>query len=608
MSLPPIGFVRPELLGLLLLAPLLAALVVVAARARERALRTFAGTTALSARSRSRMWLKNGLLLAAFVSVAIALAGPYVDLRARGARRLGVDIVLAIDVSQSMATRDVQPDRLRAARHVAQELGERMVGSRVSLVLFAGTGTTRYPPTTDPRILGEVLDNSGKGVRVQQGSSLAAAIESALAAFPLERDSPRGRAIVVVSDGEVTLESTPDLATLAEREVRLYTVGVGTPTGGQIPTYKTDTGEFTGYLRGPSGETLVSRLDESGLQELAASGGGRYWRYAGDDRVLGELASTLRTLESIEPVENAGSVPDERTRAFIAIAVGAILAERLLTDRRRMPSPREAQRAGRPRRRRRVLGLALGSSLLWAAACGDAPVSLDRANAMFAAGDHGGALAIYRDGQLRLPDSPELAINAGNALHLLGDHQHALGEYAHAIDVAPPELRAVAQYDRGNTLFRLGRLEDARDAYREALRLVPDDRDAKFNLEVVTRLLVGRRQSESRQPGPSGEPGASSTPGGGQGASGFSGPPGTSPQPGTGTGEPTSPLQQGDPTNSRDPGEPSAADLRNALNSFRRGLTIDDALLVLDALDGQQRGIEQLIEGPRRGDPSYREY
>ena len=117
MNLWAVGLDRPELIWLLALTPILLALLVLAGRARIRALRIFGGASALTARSTGRIWLKSALLL-------------------RGARRLGVDIVLAVDVSQSMATRDVEPDRLRAAQHVAQQLGERMVGSRVSLVLF----------------------------------------------------------------------------------------------------------------------------------------------------------------------------------------------------------------------------------------------------------------------------------------------------------------------------------------------------------------------------------------------------------------------------------------------------------------------------------------
>ncbi|HUQ40879.1 MAG TPA: VWA domain-containing protein, partial [Candidatus Limnocylindrales bacterium] len=398
MNLSTFGFVRPELIWLLALAPLLFALVLLSGRARARALRTFGGASALSGRSAWRFWIKSALLLVAFVSLVVALAGPYVDLRLRGARRLGVDIVLAVDVSQSMATRDVEPDRLRAARHFAEQLGERMIGSRVSLVLFAGQGTLRYPATTDPRILGEVLDNSGKGVRLQQGSSLAAAMEAALGAFPIDVEAGRGRAIVVVSDGEVTISAAPDMATLSDRAIKLYTIGIGTPSGGQIPTYDAVDGKFTGYLRGPDGVAIVSKLDEPALQALADAANGRYWRYVGNDAVIGELASQMHQLEAIEPVENAGSVPDEKSQFFVAIAVALVLIERLLSDRRRMPAPVTASpKMKTPRRGRRVLGVAIGSAVLWSIACGESGPSVDTANGQFAAGDYRAALAAYRD-------------------------------------------------------------------------------------------------------------------------------------------------------------------------------------------------------------------
>ena len=604
MNLSTLGLARPELIWLLALAPLLLALLVLASRARVRALRTFGGSFPLTARSDARTWLKGALLLVAFIAIVIALAGPYVDLRLRGARRLGTDIVLAVDVSQSMATRDVEPDRLRAARHLAEQLGERMIGSRVSLVLFAGQGTIRYPSTTDPRILGDVLDNSGKGLRLQQGSSLAAAMESALAAFPSDAEAGRGRAIVVVSDGEVTLGGAPDLATLVQRGIKLYAIGVGTPAGGQIPTYDAADGKFTGYLRGPDGVAITSKLDEAALQKLADSANGQYWRYSGNDAVIGEVAAQLHGLEAVEPVENAGSVPDEKSQLFVALAAACILAERLLSDRRRMATP-EVTRAPK-RRGRRLLGIAIGSAVLWAVACGDSGPTVDSANAKFAAGDYQAALAAYRDLQAAMPGAPELSIDAGNALHMLGDHPRALPDYAQAIDLADPQLRAIAQYDRGNTLFRLDRLEDARDAYRESLRLSPNDREAKFNLELVNKLLDARRPGGDKTPlpGQSGAPGSSQLPGG-SGASGSADPNGT-PDPGASPGTPTS--EQSDPTSDRAPGGPTPGDLRALLDSFRSDLSFDEALRVLEALQSEQRGVAQLIEGPRRATPQNPEY
>jgi Ca-activated chloride channel family protein len=596
MTVPVVGFARPEVLFLLAALPLIAVLVALAYRARVRALRSFGGAAALVSRSGARWWIKSALVLVALASLVIALAGPYVDLRARAARRLGVDIVLAVDVSQSMAARDVEPDRLRAARHFAEELGRQMVGSRVALVLFAGQGTVRYPPTTDPRILGEVLDNSGRGVKLQQGSSLRSGIESSLGAFPPDVDPLRKRAVVLISDGEITNSDVPEADELGG--ARIFTVGVGTSAGGQIPTYDATNGKFTGYLRDAGGVPIVTHLVDVTLRSLAEKGDGRYFHFAGNDAVIGDLARELRTMEAVEPLDDAGAVPDERAAPFIALAVGALLLEWLISTRRPMPAPRGL---GRPvaRRGRRILGIAIGSAALWAIACGEAAISNETANGLFAAGDYDGALAAYRDLQIDLPNAPELAVNIGNTLHKLGEHPRALPEYGKAIDGKDLAIRAIAQYDRGNTLFKMGRLEDARDAYREVLRIDPGDRDAKFNLEIIERMLSGRPNPAGQQQGQGqGQPGGSPNPGQGPNQSGQ---PSASapPEPGQNPGQPQEPT--GDPTDSTDPSEDPAPALRPALDDFRRGFTLDDALRVLDALLGEQRGVGQLLEGPRRG-------
>jgi Ca-activated chloride channel family protein len=595
VTVPVLGFARPELLFLLAALPLIIALVALAYRARVRALRSFGGATALVSRSGARWWLKAALVVVALTSLVIALAGPYVDLRQRAARRLGVDIVLAVDVSQSMAVRDVEPDRLRAARHFSEELGNQMIGSRVALVLFAGQGTVRYPPTTDPRILGEVLDNSGRGVRLTQGSSVRAGLASALGAFPPDLDPLRERAIVLVSDGEITNSDVPEAGEL--EGAKIYAVGIGTTAGGQIPLYDPNNGAFTGYLRDAGGVAVVSHLFEETLRSVAEKGGGRYFQYVGNDSVIGDLARELRSMEAIEPLDDAGAVPDERSAPFIALGAVLLLLEWLISDRRPMPTPKGA---GRPvaRRGRRILGIAIGSAALWAVACGDAALSNESANGLFAAGNYTGALAAYRDLQIDLPEAPELAVNAGNTLHMLREYPRALPEYGRAIDGQDLKLRAIAQYDRGNTLFRMGRYEDARDAYREVLRIDPTDRDAKFNLEIVQRILSGRPNQPGQQPGQSQGQSGSTGPSGQ--APGQSGQPGASgsPQPGPNPGQPQEPVS--DPTNSGDPNDEPSPALRPALDEFRRGLTIDEALRVLDALAGEQRGVGLLLEGTRR--------
>ena len=169
------------------------------------------------------------------------------------------------------------------------------------------------------------------------------------------------------------------------------------------------------------------------------------------------------------------------------------------------------------------------------------------------------------------------------ALAALGEHDRALVEYGRGIDAATGKIRAIAFYDRGTSLFRLGRILDARAAYVEALRLDPNDRDAKFNVEVIDRILgqlPPQKTAPTSSPGP-----ATQAPGQQQ--------PGGSPQataPATGSGNPTgTPI----PDASASSGAPEPESVQSALTNFRRDLTVDEALRLLDALRGEQRASRQ---------------
>lgn len=617
-----VGLVRPEALPLLGLVALLALIGLWAEVRRRRALTAFAGRgSEMSSISEARRRLKLVLVLAALTAAVAGLAGPYVDVVEREVVQSGVDVVVALDVSQSMGVRDVAPDRLRAAKDFIQRLGDELTQSRVSLVLFAGVGIQRYPFTADPAVLGEALESIGGGFKPQQGgSSLAAGLGAALGAFaPDARESARSKAIVLIGDGEDQTGVALDLAGLRASNTRLFTIGVGTSAGGPVPSYDRF-GRFDKYLLHADGRQIVSRLNEDTLRALAEGTGGQYFRLESGLGTVNALVTELRRLDASQLEGTGGSaIPDDRYQIFLALAVAALVIEGLISDRRRMPRPRSL-RAPRVRQRFRIPRPALGRAHLLAilaasavplSACSE--VAANEADRMYLAGDHGGALARYRQLLTEEPEIVELRVNAGNALHQLGEYAGANEEYAYATREGTSGVAAVAHYQMGNTLFRLGELEEAREAYKDALRLDPGDRDAKFNIEVLSGLLRDRNaelqqqgQSDTNAPGnqggepnrQQGDPGPT-----GSGAPGA----GQSPRPGEGgeVGEP-GPQGQGPPETSSGEAAPSLSDI---LADFRSSLTPEEALRLLDALLSTQRGIEVLLEGvelPRGGaDPTY---
>jgi Ca-activated chloride channel family protein len=580
---------HPELAPLALAALLVVALCTVAFLRRRRALAAFSGPGArLASASPARQLAKVALVGVACLAVATALVGPQIGDAPRRSANAQVDTVIALDVSQSMAARDVAPDRLHAAQQAIELLGKELVGGRVGLTLFAGTSAVRYPLTADTRVLGPALDTSGRGFKITPGSSLRSALQMAATLFPTDAASQfRTKAIVVVSDGEDLAADPPALETLVSRNIRVFTLGIGTPEGASVPLYDAR-GQFQQMLVNANGTQITSRLDESRLQTLADRGGGRYWRYDGELTARG-LADALRALDTGGAPIEGGVSPEDRYQIFLGIAVLALIADWLIDERRPMPRPRVPR--ARPSPRRRLLGL-LGAAVLGAVACGPTDplaADLDAANELFLR-DPTSALARYRALQQRAPTSAEIAIDLANTLARLGDHDRALVEYGRALDNAQGTTRAIAFYNRGNSLFRKGRVLDARAAYVEALRLDPTDRDAKFNIEVIDKILALRPQvpDPRAQPGQTPPPGQQAPPGGSPGPSGATGP---------GTPSGTPPPGATGPTG----GEPVS--VQTALTDFRRDLTVEEALRLLDALLGEQRGIEGLLEatGTRRG-------
>ena len=586
-----LALAHPELAPLIIAAALIVTLCVIALVRRRRALAAFAGPgSRLASASPARQIAKLILVGGACVLVVLALIGPQIGEAPRRAATSSVDTVIALDVSQSMAARDVEPDRLHVAQGAIELIGQQLAGGRVGLTLFAGSSVVRYPLTADTKIVGPALDTSGHGFHLNPGSSLRAALQGAALQFPIaDSSNQRAKAIVIVSDGEDPAPDLPPLDAYLARNIHVFTLGIGTPEGGPVPVYDAK-GLFQQMLVDPNGTQVTSRLADARLAKLASDGGGRYFRYDGAATAR-SLTDALRAIGAAPVPTESGVSPEDRFQIFLGIALILLIVDWLIDERRPMPRPRVPR--GRAAPRRRVLG-AVSALLLLIVACGPAdPIAdeVDAANQLFPR-DPAGAVTRYRDLQTRRPTAPEISIDLGNALAALGEHDRALVEYSRGIDNAKGTTRAVAFYDRATSLFRLGRILDARASYVETLRLDPNDRDAKFNIEVIDRIL-GLLQPHV--PDPTNAPGQRTPP------------PGASQLPG-GTPAPT-PTDSGIPAGTPPPGAVGSTgtvqpeSVQTALTDFRRDLTVDEALRLLDALRGEQRGLPALLEGTgvRRG-------
>lgn len=569
---------EPWLLGLTALAPLAALAGLLAARKRSAAAARYAPGGPPPAFPPARP-LRLALTCAAVALLAVAAARPTIGSRPETTPREGIEVVLALDVSRSMLTADAPPDRLGLAIGQLDVLLNRLAGSRVALVLFADSGLVRAPLTADIEAVRALLARARSDASaLTPGSNLAAGIRSSVRA--LEAARSESRAIVLVSDGEDHQGNAVEAARdAAGRGIVVHVAGVGTERGGPVVERDPETGAVVPRLDPVTGGPVVSRLDEAHLRAIAEAGGGRYTPLAESGvEPIAEALTGLRPAR-FEDVTSERSI--ERFQLFALAALALLVAERMLA-------------LGRPVARvyaRGALPLLVLLAMMSGAACAvDADDHNDSGNRYYAQGRYSEALREYRRAQAAAPGEPAPVFNAAAALYQLGEYERAGAELRSIIATADPALRARAWYNLGNAYVRLGRLLDARAAYREALLLDPGNRDAKFNLELVNRALLER--PTAAEPPPEGVPP-------GQPAG----------QDSTAGGEPSrgAPLGEGTPgAGEPQPGGDVDRALEEALAGIEREFTLEDALRVLDLLRARQA--EGAIGGSRSrtdGGPDY---
>lgn len=333
-------FAQAQILWLLLAVPLLAGLSLLTAAARRRSLQRFAGGAAHAGRftdtvSPNLRAARVLLVLLAVVCGILAAARPQWGVRAEPISRRGVDVVIAIDTSLSMAAEDVPPNRLGQARHAAASLVRRLAGNRLALVTFAGRATLDCPLTLDHEALLLFLDAIDVEAGAVPGSALAEALTVAAKAFGPERTEGHHRAVILFSDGE-DHEGGIDEATQAIRAAgaTVYTIGSGTAQGGPIALYD-PTGAPGGYKKDRDDRVVTTRLEEGVLGRVALDSSGAYFLGTPSETEVDEITRAIGEMDERELGTVLQTRYEERYQIPLAVALLALLAETLLGDRKR---------------------------------------------------------------------------------------------------------------------------------------------------------------------------------------------------------------------------------------------------------------------------------
>ncbi|HEY3216135.1 MAG TPA: VWA domain-containing protein [Candidatus Eisenbacteria bacterium] len=539
------------LLGLLAL-PLIAALEAWLTRLdRDRTARLVARPLwARVVRRRAERWrfVRLGLVLLGAAGIVLALGRPQWGIVREKVEREGVDVVLVLDTSGSMATEDVAPNRFFLARQALAALISRLEGDRFGLVAFEGEAYPLVPLTLDADALGLFLETMEPGIVPAPGTSLGVGLAKGLDLF-VDQDR-RNKVMVLVSDGE-DLEGDVEAAVRRAKEagVVVHTVGVGTEGGQPVPDFDRE-GRRTGFKHDPSGQAVISRLNLATLEAIARGTGGRAFRLTPVDPSLSGLAASIEGMEQKTLAREYSYRRKERFQIPLAVGLGSVALALLLPP---PPLPRRVKRQARAKvaapaappgastasrsvaaRASTVTGAVLAALLLGtagtASAQSDSPPSptsnsgtaggpetrrgsgvLDElllrpsrltaeGRKQYAEGNHPQALSAFERAAHLRPQDPRGRFNLADGLYKSGRFDEAATLFRSLGEKGGSALAGPSRFNLGNALFQKQDYRGAVRAYREALRLSPNDLDTRRNLELALRALKEQEEQQNRQP------------------------------------------------------------------------------------------------------------
>ncbi|MCU0608145.1 MAG: VWA domain-containing protein [Chitinispirillaceae bacterium] len=327
-------FGNPELFLLLLLVPLFIGFFLWAWQRKRLALARFAELRLLEklmpAALFSRQAAKGTLLIFFFVFLVCALVRPRFGVKMEMFERRGIDLMVALDISESMLAQDIAPNRLDRAKHEIAKLMDLLRGDRVGLIVFAGESFVQCPLTLDYGAAKMFLDAVSTGWVQIQGTALAEAIDQAREAF--NSKAHKHKVLVLISDGEDHEGSAVDAAKKAAGEgVIIYTVGVGSESGVPIPISKSGS---VVYKKDKSGNLVMTRLDPVTLEKIAIESNGKYF-HAGTDLDLSRIMAEIERMEKKALGSSHLNIHEERYQFFLLIALLLLITEFFIPDRGR---------------------------------------------------------------------------------------------------------------------------------------------------------------------------------------------------------------------------------------------------------------------------------
>lgn len=325
-------FAHPDFLYLLFILPALIVFYIYAMAQKKRAIKKYGNPELLAELmpevSRGRQRLKFWLLFGAVTMVIFVIAGPQFGSKLETVKRQGVEIMVCLDVSNSMLAEDVSPNRLEKAKQMLSKLTDGFSDDKMGLIVFAGDAFTQLPITSDYISAKMFLSSINPSMVSTQGTAIGAAINLALRSFTPSETSDK--TIILITDGENHEDDAVKAAAVAaEKNIHVNIVGMGDPKGSPIPIAGANN-----YMKDKDGNVVITKLNEQMCQEIVAAGHGMYVRADNTNSAQKALQKEIDKMNKSELDSKVYSEYNEQFQTLAWIALVLLIAEFFILERK----------------------------------------------------------------------------------------------------------------------------------------------------------------------------------------------------------------------------------------------------------------------------------
>lgn len=435
--------------------------------------------------------IKFVLVLVAFTAGVFALANLRSPKGMEQVSRNGIDVMIALDVSKSMLAQDIKPNRLERAKQAVSKLIDRLSNDRIGIVVFAGRAYLQMPLTGDHGAAKMYLSSASTDVVPTQGTVISDALKMCYSSF--NSKEKKYKAVVLISDGEDHDEGALKIAEqMTEEGIVINTVGIGSPQGSTIIDELTNQEKVDA-----AGNTVITKLNEEELMKIAEKGKGSYQLFTNTDELVSKLDTQLGSMDQRTVTEDSLVNYKYFFPYFLLLGLILLVAELFLSERKTVGN-RKLAFSKSSLKKAVMLPFVLCIFFLHSQAQNE-KVLIKKGNEAYEKKEYDNAIKQYQQATVKNPANSTAQYNLGNALYKTNKTDEAVQAYDEAASKASSKSdKSRSFYNKGVVLQNNKKLPECIEAYKNALKLNPQDEDARQNLQKALQQQKQQQQQDNK--------------------------------------------------------------------------------------------------------------